>query len=63
MVAPRALSSRVKRQHREADYSPPNQCRDQENVDLYIHCPMRLHGVVTHRNKFTSLYMVYDSVV
>jgi hypothetical protein len=25
-----------------------NQCRDQENVDLYIYCPTRLHGVVLH---------------
>jgi hypothetical protein len=28
----------------EADYSPP--CRGQENMSLYIHSPIRLHGVV-----------------
>jgi hypothetical protein len=25
-----------------------NQCRGQENVDLYIHSPIRLHGVVVN---------------
>jgi hypothetical protein len=30
-----------------------NQCRGQENVDLYIHSPIRLHGVVKHRDNFT----------
>jgi hypothetical protein len=36
----------VKRQGREADHSPPNSCRGQENVDLYIHSPIRLDGVM-----------------
>jgi hypothetical protein len=34
----------LKRQGREVDHS--NSCRGQENVDLYIHSNIRLHGVV-----------------
>jgi hypothetical protein len=42
---PGALSPRVKRPGREADHSP--QARGEvKNVDLYIHSPIRLHGVV-----------------
>jgi hypothetical protein len=41
---PGALSPGVKRPGREADHS--NLCRGQENVDLYILSPIRLHGVV-----------------
>jgi hypothetical protein len=40
---PGALSSEVKRPGREADHSPPT---SQENVDLYIHSPIHLHGVM-----------------
>jgi hypothetical protein len=40
------LSPGVKRPGREADHSPPNWFRSQENVGLYIHYPIRLHGVV-----------------
>jgi hypothetical protein len=29
----------------EAHHSP-QQCRDQENMNLYIHSPIRLHGVL-----------------
>jgi hypothetical protein len=36
----------VKRYGREADHSPPTSTRDQEYVDVYIHFPIRLHGVV-----------------
>jgi predicted metal-binding protein len=25
-------------------------------VDLYIHCPTRLHGAVKHREKFTFFF-------
>jgi hypothetical protein len=38
-----ALSPGVKRPGSEADHSPPT---SQENVDLYIHSPIRPHGVV-----------------
>jgi hypothetical protein len=41
------LSAGVKRPEREVDQSPPSrQCRGQENVDLHIHTPIRLHGVM-----------------
>jgi hypothetical protein len=43
---PGALSPGVNRTGREADHSPPNKCGVQENMDLYIHSPIRLHGVV-----------------
>jgi desulfoferrodoxin (superoxide reductase-like protein) len=41
-----ALSPGVKRQGREADHSPPASAEVKENVALYIHSPIRLHGVV-----------------
>jgi hypothetical protein len=40
---PVALSTGVKRQGLETDHSPS---ASQENMDLYIHSPIRLHGVV-----------------
>jgi len=41
-----AFSLRVKGTGREADHSPPSKCRGQECVELYIHSPIRLHGMV-----------------
>jgi hypothetical protein len=38
-----ALSWGVKRQGREADHSPPSRSR---MVELCLHSPIRLHGVV-----------------
>jgi hypothetical protein len=43
---PGALSLRVKRSGREADHSPPSSAEVKECVELYIHSPIRLHGVV-----------------
>jgi hypothetical protein len=43
---PRTLSPRVKRPGREADHSPPTSAEVKKNMDLYIHSPIRLHGVV-----------------
>jgi hypothetical protein len=43
---PGALPPVAKRPGREADYSTPNSSGGQENLDLYIHSPMRLYGVV-----------------
>jgi hypothetical protein len=43
---PGALSLGVKRPVREADHSPPASAEVKKNVDLYIHSPIRLHGVV-----------------
>jgi hypothetical protein len=33
-----------------------NYCLGQEYVDLYIHSPIRLHGVLKHRDNFTLPY-------
>jgi hypothetical protein len=46
---PRALSPRVKRQDREADGSLPANVEVKKNVDLYIHSPIRLHGIVLNQ--------------
>jgi hypothetical protein len=47
---------RVKQQGREADHSPPASAEVKKNVDLYIHFPICLHGIVLnfkHRDSFT----------
>jgi hypothetical protein len=36
----------VKRQGREAGHSPPTSAEVKKNVDLYIHSPLRFHGVM-----------------
>jgi hypothetical protein len=41
-----ALSLGVKRPGREADHSPPSRAEVKECVELYLHSPIRLHGVV-----------------
>jgi hypothetical protein len=43
---PRALSLGVKRPGRESNHSPPSRAEVEECVDLYLHCPIRLHGMV-----------------
>jgi hypothetical protein len=43
---PGALSLGVKRPGREADHSPPSSAGVKECVELYVHSPIRLHGVV-----------------
>jgi hypothetical protein len=43
---PEALSLGVKRPGREADHSPPSSAEAKECVKLYLHSPIRLHGVV-----------------
>jgi hypothetical protein len=43
---PGVLSQEVKRQGRGADHSPPASVEVKKNVDLYIHSPIRLHGIV-----------------
>jgi hypothetical protein len=40
------LSPGVKRPGREGDHSPPGSAEVKENVDLYFHSPICLHGVV-----------------
>jgi hypothetical protein len=36
----------VKRPKLEADHSPPSSVEVKECVELYLHSPLRLHGVV-----------------
>jgi hypothetical protein len=43
---PRALSLGVKRPSREANHSPPSSPEVKEWLELYIHSPIRLHGMV-----------------
>jgi hypothetical protein len=54
---PGALSLGVKRPGREADYSTSSSTKVKECVELYLHSPIRLHGVVIslrkHRDNFT----------
>jgi hypothetical protein len=42
----RAISLGVKQPVREADHSPPTSAKVKEWVELYLHSPIRLHGVV-----------------
>jgi hypothetical protein len=41
-----AVSLVVKRSGREADHSPPSSAEVKECLELYLHSPIRLHGVV-----------------
>jgi hypothetical protein len=43
---PVVLSLGIKRPGREADHSPPSSAEVKEWVELYLHSPIRLHGVV-----------------
>jgi hypothetical protein len=43
---PGALSLAMKQPGHEADHSPPASAEVKENVDLYIHSPICLHGIV-----------------
>jgi hypothetical protein len=36
----------VKRPEHVADHSPPNSVEVKKNMDVFIHFPIRLHGVV-----------------
>jgi hypothetical protein len=42
---PGALSLGLKRPGREADHLPPSSAEVKECVELYLHSPIRLHGV------------------
>jgi hypothetical protein len=54
---PGALSLGVKEPVSETDHSPPSSAEVKECVELYLHSPIRLHGVVLslkkHKNNFT----------
>jgi hypothetical protein len=56
---PGALSLGVKRPGREADYSPPSTAEVKEWVELYLHSPIRLHGVVLSYSTGTTLPLLY----
>jgi hypothetical protein len=43
---PEALSQEIKRAGHEADHSPPSSSEVKEWVELYLHSPIRFHGVV-----------------
>jgi hypothetical protein len=43
---PAVLSLGIKRPGREADHSPPSNAEVKECVELYLHSPIPLHGVV-----------------
>jgi hypothetical protein len=43
---PGALSLGIKRPGREADQSPPSSAEVKECMELYLHSPIRLHGLV-----------------
>jgi hypothetical protein len=43
---PVALSLGVKRPGRKADHSPPYSAEVKECVELYLHSPIRVHGMV-----------------
>jgi hypothetical protein len=43
---------------READHSPPSSAEVKEWVELYLHSPIRLHGVVLRGSTGTSVTTV-----
>jgi hypothetical protein len=45
-TATRALSLGLKRPGREADHSRPSSAEAKECVEVYLHSPIRHHGVV-----------------
>jgi hypothetical protein len=50
----------VKQPGREADHSSPSSTEVKECVNIYLHSPIRLHGVVLslkHRDNFTFVFI------
>jgi hypothetical protein len=50
-VGTRGSITGVKRPGREADHSPLSSAKVKECVDLYLHSPMHIHGVVLSKKK------------
>jgi hypothetical protein len=48
-----------KRPGREADHSPPSSAEVKELVELYLHSPIRLHGVVLRAQGQLYLYLYW----
>jgi hypothetical protein len=57
----------AKRPGRKADHSLPTSAEAKECVELYLHSPVRLHGVVLslkkHRNNSNFTFLRYGKVV
>jgi len=49
----------VKRLGCEADHSPPSNTEVMEYVELYLHSPIRLHGVMLKSGTGTNLPLRY----
>jgi hypothetical protein len=62
---PRAPSLGVKRPGRQADHLPPSSAEVKEWVELYLHSPIRFHGVVLRYKKTTgtTMYTLYSRTV
>jgi hypothetical protein len=58
---PGALSLGIKRPGCEADHSPPSNAEVKEWVELYLHFPIRLHGVALSKSAGTTLTFSYVS--
>jgi hypothetical protein len=46
LMGPGGSFPEVKRPEREINHSPPTSAEVKKSVDLYIHSPIHLHGVV-----------------
>jgi hypothetical protein len=57
---PGALSLGVRQVAREADHSPPSSVEVKEWVELYLHSPIRLHGVVLYLSDIISSFHTVD---
>jgi len=52
-----SFSLGIKRPGREADQSPPSSAEVRERVELHLHSPIRLHGVVLSFKEAQGLYL------
>jgi hypothetical protein len=57
----RGSFSGVKRLGREADHSLPSSAEVKECVELYLHSPIRLHGVVLSQRTGTTLPFTFTN--
>jgi hypothetical protein len=57
------LSLGVKRLEREADHSPPSNADVKECLDLYLHSPIRLRGVVLSYNIGPNLPLAFSTTL
>jgi hypothetical protein len=63
---PGAFSLRVKHPGHEADHSPLSSAEVKEWVELYLHSPIRLHGMVLNLKKAQGqlyLYLINHDIV